>query len=130
MYTFKVKDASEVDFQRVCRENPNEDAILVGNKESTSFVLLLNTSFLERFSVSDKIHVAGENLWRMWGNRCGLIARNEIHQLTFGNNHSGDSLPAFRYSLFIRPDQIVYVKAQLAVARAFTPRKTVTVEVL
>jgi hypothetical protein len=67
MYQFSVKDASEVDIQRICREceeDEGADAILVTSQNA---LLLLRQDFLAKFT--------GRCLWcaampsPMWGMR-------------------------------------------------------------
>ena len=67
MYQFSVKDASEVDIQRICREcqeDENAEAILVTSQNA---LLLLRQDFLDKFNRADSQVVCSECLHPDWG---------------------------------------------------------------
>ena len=67
MYQFSVKNASEVDIQRICREceeDEGADAILVTSQNA---LLLLRQDFLDKFNGADSQVVGCEPHDYEWG---------------------------------------------------------------
>ena len=65
MYKFYVKEATEIDIQRICDEAESDVVLLTG--AGGIGLLLVQNDFLRRFTTADKVMLAGEELCCEWG---------------------------------------------------------------
>ena len=68
-YNFYVTDPSEVDFNRICREAPDDaNAIVVLPRgRSRRAGLLIRSTFLNKFCLSDNVMLCDNTLGPFWG---------------------------------------------------------------
>ena len=124
-YNFYVKDAKDVDIQRILTEAPAEceALMLVGGCNAA---LVLRNSFLTRFDPSDKIEIS-ECLWSGWG-RSELCGFNHEGGVGFAVGNS-DVIEGWR-AISLEKSGIPEAIAQLRAAQAFAPRREVRVTYL
>ena len=76
MYRFFVGDIADIDIPRICREAEEDgrDVLLVPGQGGKG-LLLVKASFLQPFTFTDGLTLAGEGLASCWGSRGTVVFR-------------------------------------------------------
>lgn len=127
MYKFVVSEPEKVDFQRICDENPDAEALVVTGGGYNA-ALLLPERFLNRFNSHDELNVSNEYLNPKWGFTGVTCEQNGRNELVFGAHSHGD-LTGWR-ARPINVASIALIKEQLAEANAFQQQFVVKVHEL
>lgn len=124
-YSFTVRSASEVDFQRICNEAPDcKDVILIVCKYGAA--AMIRTAFLEGFNVQDGLLLGKDILCGWWGSLFSPDAKDYDSAIRFENDAT-TKVDGWR-SYYIDKRLIGEFCAQLQAARAFNPVRKVRVE--
>jgi len=125
-YTFVVGDPNDIDFERLARENPDSNALVLrvaGNAQDV--VLLIRKEFCAKFELGDALTMCSKKLYSHWGTTSVCCSYNN-RTLERASGFGISSNP-FR-ARWIKAADIPQIRAELAAADAYERKLRVTVE--
>ena len=129
-YQFFVKDAKEIDIDRICKEAPEGTEVILVTARNGFGILALATEFLNKFNNIKGVNVTDFSLSQSWGATSVRFTNDQDYFGSITRTSQGSNDGPFRFREIYASD-IPKIKKDLAFARhCLTCDRTVTVRYL
>lgn len=124
-YSFTVQDPSEVDFARIIKDCGEEDVIMLVD-DTDRLTFLISTAWLATFAPGDNIRIWTENVADKDFGFSHIRPKPYLGGIVFDVTSEVTNIPGYRA---VR-GKLEEILRDISTARAFIPRRKVTVEVI